>query len=73
MLQLKDIGWLNGYKAYIYEIRASLQMQTHTQIESEGKKQDIPYKWKDKARWLYLYETIQTLKQRLARNKEGLT
>ena len=48
-------------------------MHTHTQIESEGKKKDIPCKWKDKARWQYLYQTIQTLKQRLARNKEGLT
>ena len=55
-------------------IRPELHFRcTHTQIESEGKKKDIPCKWKDKARWQYLYQTIQTIKQRLARNKEGLT
>ena len=44
------------YKACIYEIRASFQRQTHTQIEREGKKKHIPCKWKDKTRWQYLYK-----------------
>ena len=50
MLQPKDTEWLNGYKnkTHIYDAynRFTLDLETHTQTESEGIKKCIPCKWK---------------------------
>ena len=38
--------WIKKTKTHIYAVyKKSLQFQGHTQTESEGKKEDILYKW----------------------------
>ena len=51
MLQPKDTDWLNGYKNNTLYTRDPLQIQGHTQTESEEIGKCILRKWKPKENW----------------------